>query len=416
MRALAEDFARYLEVPIHVDGELVSQQIPPWRMPREQAEAFCRRKFGFAPLDVIPLQIELLGFSGVAYVLDSPGRIGDRAGDTVYARGMLLSTRNDQLAPPWAYFVRIVADCGPLAPTASREALQENALLGDVKKAIGRRIRDHIDDMSADSPARFEAFCDVHATGLRALAVNDDEMLDFVCRHLPVVSTVGRRPLDDLLAQYDDVHFVRSVAEYGGLVDLSRAQGLVLINGGYVYESEILGKVQARRPQARISELDLLSVIDLLPEPREADRQLTTRVIAAWDALPISAEVRLRLKSFSPVSTPSLFAPGRSYLPDINEDPDPMADILGEFAVVPENVPPQLVLNLLSPPVRALGATPRGDVSRDSIRALYGLGLLLAGQQLGEHQALALSQSLHTLIVAAADRQNPSIQGDSAPW
>lgn len=410
VRALAETFARYLDVPVVLGEQTISRQRPPWEMPAEEAALYCHAHLGFTPLDVIDLDFDVLGFRGVGFITGDRGRVGDRPGDEIYCRGMLISQHNDQLAPDWAYFVRIVADAGDLAPTASRESLQENDLLADIKSAIGTRIHRHIDQMLDRTPDRFDRFAEAHAVGLRSLAVSDPQMLAMVCRHIPVESTVGRRPLDELLERFGAVRFVDRVDEYRVLADLVRDQGQVLINAGYVYEPEIMQQVIQRRPGSQIARLDLGQVVDALPGPADQTDPLVQRVKLLWAQVMGHTDLQLALRDFAPDSTPALWVPGKQPPgTDFFDDDEPddafgglVGDLLGDLVSRPETVPPRLVLNLRSAPVRALGADLHPQVAEESIRALLSLGLLMAGERLTERESAMLSRSLRVLIIAAA--------------
>ncbi|GAB3312206.1 HSP90 family protein [Epidermidibacterium keratini] len=397
VRRLASEFARYLDVPITVTGELVSQQTPPWELPYDEQLDFCQQTFGFLPIDAFEIRVDVLGIRGVAFVTDTKGRAGERAGDIVYTRGMLLSTRNGQLVPDWANFVRVVASAGDLSPTASRESLQENDLLTDAREAIGHEVQRGIELMAADAPEQFEHFQAVHATGLSAMAVTDPQMLDFVSRYLNVESSAGWLPLDELLHTYPQVHFVRRTTQYQSLRELAKLQGYVLVNGGYVYQSEILQQVAARNPRLSITELDLASFAAALPRPEPDDAALVRRLSEVWSSALAHLDLQLDPRTFAPSTIPALLLPSTTAQAD-----DDLDDLLGDLIAEPEHTPPRIVLNLASPPVRALAGDIDDTVAREGMRAIYTLALLMRGEPLTEHESATLSQALRTLITAAA--------------
>lgn len=409
VRRLATEFARYLDVPITVAGELVSQQTPPWELAYDEQLDYCQETFGFLPIDAFEIRVDVLGIRGVAFVIDSKGRAGERAGDIVYTRGMLLSTRNGQLVPDWANFVRVVASAGDLSPTASRESLQDNDVLADAREAVGREIQRGVELMADDAPEQFEWFQQVHSTGLSAMAVTDPQMLDFVTRYLNVDSSAGSLPLDELLHTYPEVHFVRRTAQYQSLRELAKQQGLVLINGDYTYQTEILQQVAARNPGLSITELDLASFVADLPRPSADDAALVRRLSEVWsDALP-HVDLQLDPRRFAPATVPALVLPRVAVLAA-----DDLDDLLGDLIAEPEESPPRIVLNLASAPVRAVASAGAAEVAREGMRAIYSLALLLRGEPLTEHESAVLSQSLSTLITAAAGRSVAPSEAEEA--
>ncbi|PRZ42454.1 molecular chaperone HtpG [Antricoccus suffuscus] len=404
---LANDFAQHLEVPIVVrsgeNSSLVSAKTPPWRMSPDDAVEYCRRTFGFLPLSVVPLTVEAAGVNGVAFITDSKGRLGDRAGDLVYSHGMLVSTRNDQLVPDWAFFLRAVIDAGDVGLTASRETLQESGVLTDVRARIGDQVRDHIGAMADESPAIFTRFRDVHATGLRAMAISNPEMLDFVCKHLPVQSTVGSLPIDDLIEKYQKISYVSRLQDYNALSALAAAQDIVLVNAGYVYEEDILRAVAESRPLVHIDRLDLRTVADSLPMAPEEDSEWAAQLTDLARQTLESIEVEVDVRAFRPGSVPAFYVPADDQAP--KDDSGVWGDLMGDLDLSGPSGLAKLVLNVASPPVRALRAGIDPRVRRDSIIALHVLAVLLGGHKLVENESQLLSQSLTTLISAATQTE-----------
>src|SRR5205807_2340362 len=80
--------------------------------------------------------------------------------------------------PDWAFFVRCVIDTDSLRPTASREQLYDDDLLGAVREALGGQIRDWLTGLAAADPDRLAAFLRIHQLAVKALACHDDELFE----------------------------------------------------------------------------------------------------------------------------------------------------------------------------------------------------------------------------------------------
>ncbi|GAB3291521.1 HSP90 family protein [Pseudoclavibacter terrae] len=407
---LAERFASLLELPISLQSgaqpqpEIVSTRTPPWRGSDLEATAWCHRELGFAPLAVLPIDVPTAGVVGVAFISDSPGRVGNRHGDTVYSHGMFVADDNVQLAPNWAYFVRLAVESGDLALTASRESLQDSPAISDVKEQIGTQLRQRIEHFALSDPVGFDRFMDVHAKGILAMAASDDDMLDLVIGHVPWETSEGTMTLAQILRLSDDVQYTASMTDFTAFAPLLRAKRSLLVNGSYVYGSEILRKVRERRGHAaRVRAFDPHAFLDSLPEPREGGAEARGFEVHARAVLE-RLGVDLDLRAFAPASTPSLFvaAPGvdhRSRLADDAAEADPWAGLLSE----PEasRARPRLVMNVTSDAVRSLVRVRDERVRADAISGLYVIGLLRAGETLDERHGELLSSTLHTLITAA---------------
>ena len=137
---IATDYAEFLAVAVRIGGVTISQQVPPWQLPTEEQLAWCRTRFGFDPMGIIPFDALMSNVVGLAFVLPYTARPGYRTGDRIYARGMLVADTDDLVVPQWAFFCRAVVDAGDLPLTASREALQETAALQFVRTRIGFRL------------------------------------------------------------------------------------------------------------------------------------------------------------------------------------------------------------------------------------------------------------------------------------
>ena len=409
VRLLVERFASLLDLPVILGGdgrpgEVISGRTAPWRATQAQAEVWCRRELGFTPLAGLPIDVRAAGVVGVAFIADSPGRVGNRKGDTIYSRGMFVAENNVQLVPGWAYFVRLAVDAGELPLTASRESLQDSLAITEVRTQIGIQIREGIERFAAGDPDGFARFMDVHAKGLLAMAASDTDMLDLVLRYVPWETSEGTMTLERLLRLFDRVQYTTSMTEFTAFAPILRADGTLLINGAYVYGTEILRQVEERRGRiGSVRQFDARAFLEELPkpDPEDADvRSLERRARSVLDRLGFD----LDLRAFAPASVPSLFV-GATGMPDPEAStpaPDPWADFLSE----PERraARSRLVLNVSSTAVRALSSLADERVLAEAITGLYVIGLLTAGEKLDERHSELLSGTLHTLITAAAQK------------
>ncbi|WP_192497025.1 HSP90 family protein [Gulosibacter chungangensis] len=411
VRILASQFARFLSFPITVESrpqegkpELVSMQQAPWQLAEVEAAAWCEAELGFMPLAILPLRVDSHGVRGTAFISGVASGSRNRGGDLVYSRGMFVANDNTQLVPEWATFARVVLEAGSLGLTASREALQESAAVSDVQAEIGRQIRAGIEGLEAQSPEAFETFLWAHGESLLAMATGDRQMLDFVARHLDWETSSGRMRLTDMPTW---VTYAETRGDFNTYAPLVAAQSGVLVNGSYANGIKVLTEYDRVQTRLQLRRFDLNEVLNKLPTPAEHEQEFAEYIARIAEPILVDHGVAIEVRSFSPTSLMVLHMPAGTAKFDFAEDADdPWAAMLGDTATSARSstvdLRPKLVLNIRATAVQALGQHLEAQTRTDSIRALYFLSLLQAGQRLNAEEQAGLSDSLHTLLLAAS--------------
>lgn len=425
--ALAEEFGGLLpvdvavEVPLqgpgeHDEGRRVWRRTSatelPWRaaVPPEDAEDraarladYCERTFGFRPLAHLDLDVPLAGVSGVAFVLPQSAPASS-AVHRVYLKRMLLGARVPQVLPDWAFFARCVLDASALRPTASREALYEDEVLLATRDALGAAVRDWTLTTLRTPSALTRRFVEAHHLALRALATTDDDLLDLAADVLPYETTDGVRTLAEVRAETGGLVYASTVEEYRRIAAVARAQGLVVVNAGYVYDADILARLARRHPGWGVRPLgaqDVAQVLSSLPPVREIE---LGRFVESTNQLLEPLECEVQLREFEPVSLPALLLQDRegehqrTLARTVAEGDDVWGEVLAGFAS--DAQPRRLVLNCANPVVAQLVDAPPGAVRDAGVRSLYVSATLLAGEPLRARDAELMNGSLTVLLDA----------------
>jgi molecular chaperone HtpG len=363
---------------------------------------------GFAALDVIDLDLPLVGVRGAAYVLPVASNPLERAGHRVYLKGMLLSESAGKLLPEWAFFARCVVDAEALRPTASREALYDDETLSAVREALGERIRTWLTGLAATDPERLERFLAVHQLGVKALAVHDDELLRTMLPWLRFETTAGTLSLAELARRYPVVHLARTVEEFRQVAAIASAQGLGVVNGGYTYDADLVEKLPSVAPGTSVLPLAADAVVahlDAVPADRElALAAFLTAARARLDKL----DCDVVLRAFHPVSVPALYLDSREALHERSRaqaeaEADPLwTEILSNLRSTAPRA--QLVLNDHNPVVRTVAALTTPDLRDTAVDALYGQALLMTHRPLRTSESAMLNRALGDLLTWAADQ------------
>ncbi|TDD30688.1 HSP90 family protein [Actinomadura sp. KC06] len=408
---LARTYGSLLPVDLTVDGVPITADGPPWQVAhpdpasrRRALERYCEDLYGFTPFDVVDLDVPEAGLTGVAFVLPQPVSPAARAAHRVYLKRMLLAENVEKLLPEWAFFARCVVDAGELRPTASREALYEDELLDSARQGLGDVLRQWLVRLSETDPGRLRAFLRLHQLGVKAMALHDDEMLRIVDRWLDYETSAGPMTLHEFRRRHPDGRFTPSVDEFRRLSSVAGAQGVGLVNGGYVHDSEIIERLPALDPDIRLTRLDaaeLTTTFGVL-DPA-AELRLRPFLAAAQRAVErLGCEVVVR--EFDPASLPALYltsrdAQFREELTRAREEADELwADVLGAVNATTGVDRPQLVLNHRNPLTRRVTSLSDDGLVELAVQALYGQALLLGHHPLRPADTAVLNRSFIGLL------------------
>ncbi|WP_433329107.1 HSP90 family protein [Spirillospora sp. CA-294931] len=408
---LARAYGSMLPIALTVDGVPITGDGPPWRAAhadparrRRALDAYCQELYGFEPYDVIDLDVPEAGLTGVAFVLPRPVAPTARGAHRVYLKRMLLAEGVEGLLPEWAFFVRCVVDAGELRPTASREALYEDELLETVREALGDRLRQWLVRLSETDPARLRGFLRLHQLGVKAMALQDDEMLRIVDRWLEFETSAGPMTLAEFRRRHPDGRYSTGVEEFRRLAAVAGAQGVGLVNGGYVHDSEIIERLPDIDPDAVLRRLDAAELTThfgvLDPGTELALRPFLASAQRAVDKL--GCEVVIR--DFDPASLPALYLTSRAAqhqaeLAEARDVADDLwSDVLGALNGAVEADRPQLVLNHRNPLARRVTALAEEGLIELAVQGLYGQALLLGHHPLRAADTAVLNRSFLGLL------------------
>ncbi|MFK4760424.1 HSP90 family protein [Microbacterium sp. ZW T5_45] len=299
VRELATTFGEFLPVRVVLrtpSGEIdITRDAPFLGDGIDDIVRYGRDLLGANPLDAIELVEPATGTRGIAYVLPFAPPPGARQATRMYLGRMLLSERVDDVLPEWAFFIRAVIDSTGLAPTASRESLVDDAALERVREQLGAGIRRWVLELGLHEPHRLSQFVAIHEVGLKSLVRHDEELAKFITRWLTVETTHGTLRIGDLVERYPHVRFAASVDEFRQVAGISPS-GEVLVNGGYLYDADLVRLLPTIYPNVTIEQVDVTGELDRLDPPplddRDAAVALETRAGAVLEASGCSVVVR----------------------------------------------------------------------------------------------------------------------------
>ena len=418
VQALATDFGSLLPMDVSIkvtldDGETLWHRISepelPWQVhysslaERDAAlDNYSAKVLGFRPLAAFDLSVPLVGLSGVAFVLPNATSPAGQNTHRVYLKRMLVGAQVPGLLPPWAFFVRCVVNSSELRPTASREALYEDDVLLATRDALGRAVRDWvISVLSEDSPMRTQ-FVRTHHLAIRSLALHDDDMLDLAAAVLPYDTTLGVMTLKQFYEEQGFVRYAPTVEDFRRVAPVARAQGLGIVNAGYVYDADLLARLAAHRPGWGVKALESADVEATLTPltPEEELSCLDFLLAGAEPARDLGCELWLR--RFEPDALPALFLTDADieHQRSLERTRDDVGGLWGglldDFAK--PTAQRRLVLNYDNDTVQTLATSNDQQVQTAGIQSLYVTAQLLAGEPLRPKDARVMNEALSTLL------------------
>jgi molecular chaperone HtpG len=425
--SLAREYGGLLPCAVTVESdlgtELVTARRPPWEQ-RQASEAgryaseagrhaseaerraalaaYGEELLGFRPLDVIDLEVPLVGVRGAAFVLPQAASPVDGSRHRVYLKGMLLSEAAAGLLPDWAFFLRCVIDTDGLRPTASRESLYEDETLAIVREKLGEHVREWLARLAAEDPPRLAAFLRVHALGVKALARHDRELLAIMLDHLRFETTDGQQTLTEFARNHPAVYLAPTVEEFRQVAPIASAQGIGVVNGGYTYDSDLVSLLPQVLPGVTVAALDADVIAAALDPVAPGEELAMGRLlgVARTRLGPLDCDVLLR--AFRPVTLPALFLDSRAAQAertraDLAATSDGLwADILGSLRSTAPRA--QLVLNYRSPLVRRLAGVSDEALLGVAVESLYGQALLMTHRPLRPADTALLNRTFGELL------------------
>lgn len=397
--------------------ELANINSVPWHMKTNDSQEISQRYLSFGEeifeqthLDVIPLTAKAGLVRGAAYVLSHSASLVHRPRNRVYIKGMLITDKDESILPPWALFTQAVINAEALSPTASRDAIYEDESLENCRVELGVCIRKYLINLAKNRPEKLANLVRVHLSALRALAVEDDECFETLISLLPFETTDGTLTIPEFLARHSALLYVESVDQFRQIAPVATAQGIGVINAGYVHTAELLARYGYLHDDADVGPIDterFAQSLEDLTENEEKQSHLLSH-IASKTLRPYRCKTELR--NFSPIELPALYTLDhagqimRSMEQSREVSNSLYSDVLGSL-MKQTSIPyvSQLLLNYRNPLVRKLATLQNEKIIATSIRMFYVQAMLLAHQPLKSDEMRLLTSGMQELIQATVD-------------
>jgi molecular chaperone HtpG len=210
--------------------------------------------------------------------------------------------------------------------------------------------------------------------------------------------------LAEFRKRHPDGRYTTNVDEFRRLSAVSGAQGVGLVNGGYVYGAEIIERLPAIDPDIGLRRLDPAELTThfgvLDPGTELALRPFLAAAQQALEALGCELVVR----DFDPASLPALYLTSRSaeHQAELEQTKGMVGDlwsqVLGALGGATAADRPQLVLNHRNPLTRRVTSLSEPALIELAVQGLYGQALLLGHHPLRLADTAVLNRSFLGLL------------------
>lgn len=405
VQELLEQYGAFLPTPIWLIEDdykrRINEMLPPWTMDKAAAIEFGERLSYEKPMDAIPLYSKLGGIDGVAFILPYSVNLQEEKKHKVYLKGMLLSDKLTNIMPPWAFFVTSIMNTDSLRPTASREAFHENDLFYAVRDELGECIKQYLITLSEEDPVLFKRIIRVHYASIKTMAVEDQELYSLFIRHLSFETSFGDMEMQDIVKQSPSIIVTTTLDEFRQVARVAKSQDMMIINGGYVNDFELVRQLQQVWEQVEVSILDILEFSNRFQSLDQEERESVQPFIALSDRLLLEHQCRSLVRWFEPSDVPVLYNTSQDvhFLKLADQAEKEAHPLFGDIVGVIKNELyeepfARLCYNYNNPMVRKIAACTDPKLQQVCIELLYTQSLLLGNYPLSPGELKLMNQSL----------------------
>ncbi len=277
---------------------------PTWRLNcLDYGEATFDQRF----LDCLPLSVPEIGLEGLAYILPASPHLSSRRADRVYVKGMLVSDQVDGLLPEWAFFARCVFNATGLNPGASRESLQDDDRLQVARAGLERDLRNYLLGLAQRDHERLREIVRIHFRAIKLLAAEDDEFYRLFIDWLPFETSLGEQTLKSVRAAGGPVLYAATIDTFRQMAQVAAAQGLCVVNAGYVCDVELLEKLPELDSTVSVRRLEPGDLLDDLEDLGLAETEAFRESLDVIESVLGRFHCDLEVKRFQPADLPALY-------------------------------------------------------------------------------------------------------------
>lgn len=318
--ALSE-YGFLLTIPVFFDGEeikrIVNSNFIPWRQSFCMAEdmlEFGEKVFEESFFDVIPLTGE--GMKGYAFISTRQTSASALNSHKIFLKNMFVTEDGRDIIPKWAFFTRCIIDADDLTPTASRESFARDEKLTLARSRIEKCIFDYFVSLSQYDTRKLKALLRNHNVAIKSLVVENEQIFRLFFPFLTFPTNKGILTGFQIVeaSKKVPVRYCMDVDDFRRISPLLEGTDSLLINGGYIYDAGILGRLPKYYKNVRIEAFNEKAYDTLLADPPEELAQGLKSFLQWAEETLKPLRCGVSLKNFAPSLLQALYVPGEDTL------------------------------------------------------------------------------------------------------
>ncbi|MDO5560993.1 MAG: HSP90 family protein [Oscillospiraceae bacterium] len=406
---LVRYYAMPLPYPIYMCTQDVKTRLnPPFpqgKSAHAQVMDLGKMIFGCDFLDFIPLQSKNNTFSGVAFIMAQEVAPTARHSHRIYLKNMLLTENGERLLPKWAFFLRCFINTDGLRPTASREDFYEDDKLIEAREELHECITEYLEKLSDAKPQIFARLIRTHRLAVSSVAADDDSLYRAFFPYLTFETSFGSIIGRQLLEYTDEITYTNYIDEYRQISSVFLARGRMLVNAGYTYVRQLIGRMSLINENAVVSELNIHDIDDMLYDAQGISVSEISRFNKKCSDILSDYDCRALLKRFEPEELPVLYTIDdnalmlRDIQQSIEKSDEMFSDMLNSFAEeLDDDTAATLYINSDNSLVKRLIDTQDAQRLECCIKILYVQALLTGGYPMHSGEMQVLNDNLLQLL------------------
>lgn len=251
IKELINHYGMLLPYPIMLNCNGFSTQLNlvqlPWEKPiidKSEVMDFGEEVFKEKFIDYIPLYSEKGNVKGVAYILSYKVQPNIKNHHKIYLKNMLLTENGSNILPEWAFFVKCILNTTLLRPTASREGFYEDEMLEAARNELSNCISKYLSSLAKLDEEKLMKIIGIHQLAIKSISVADDELFKIFIDYLKFETTKGQITGYALKNFNEDIVYTYDIDKFSQMSQIFTAQNRLLLNAGYVYETELIEKMK----------------------------------------------------------------------------------------------------------------------------------------------------------------------------
>jgi molecular chaperone HtpG len=341
--------------------------------------------------------------SGIAYILPQAVHHGSKQENRVYIKNMFITDRATNILPDWAFFIKVVLNSETLAPTASREEIYDNEALQNLKNEFEIVIKNYLISLSQKNPLTLKSIINKHHVAFKSLGLADHSFLKFIYKWFTFETNFGLLTLAEIKEKSQEILFINSIDGYRQLVPLATSSNLLLINAGYIYDSEILNKISSFVHHSQYQEITVAFFGNILNDLSIEEFDLHEKSIEKLTSSLSKLQCLVAFKKFKPNNIPALFYMNNDQilnkdLNHIKEESDDFWGAISENVLASRSFQSQLFLNIDNPIVLNLLSTNKSENAQIVIEILYINALMMGHHTVSADELQMMNRNILQLI------------------